>query len=126
MRDADKPGIIAVAKQLAARGFALVATSGTRKVLEDNGLTCDHINKVKEGRPHVVDAVKNGEIDLIINTTEGRQAIADSSDIRSNALSSKVFYTTTLAGAEAVCMALEFGEEKQVRRLQDVHAGMAA
>jgi carbamoyl-phosphate synthase large subunit len=126
VRDADKQGAIGVAKYLSQLGFTLVATRGTRKVLLAAGLECDAVNKVKEGRPHIVDAVKNGEISLIINTTEGRQAIADSSTIRSNALSSKVFYTTTLAGAEAICMALEFGEEKHVRRLQDVHAGMAA
>ena len=126
VRDADKQGAVDVAKKLVTLGFNIVATAGTQKVFEAAGISCAVINKVQQGRPHIVDAVKNGEIDLIVNTTEGRQAIAHSSTIRSNALSSKVFYTTTLAGAAAICMALEFGEEKHVRRLQDVHAGMAA
>jgi carbamoyl-phosphate synthase large subunit len=76
---------------------------------------------VTEGRPHIVDMVKNGEIDLIVNTTEGRQAIADSSTIRRSALAQKIFYSTTLAGAEAVVLALRHGEEKAVRPLQEVH-----
>tara|TARA_R110001592_G_scaffold61158_15_gene186231 strand:+ start:1057 stop:4278 length:3222 start_codon:yes stop_codon:yes gene_type:complete len=124
VRDPDKDGAIAVATQLVAQGFTLCATRGTHKVLTDAGLSCKRVNKVLEGRPHIVDMVKNGDIDLIINTTEGKQAIADSSLIRRSALVNKVSYTTTLAGAEAICQALAFGEERTVRRLQDVHEGM--
>ncbi|MEX1664729.1 carbamoyl-phosphate synthase large subunit [Zhongshania arctica] len=124
VRDPDKDGAIAVATQLVAQGFTLCATRGTHKVLTDVGLSCKRVNKVLEGRPHIVDMVKNGDIDLIINTTEGKQAIADSSLIRRSALVNKVSYTTTLAGAEAICQALAFGEERTVRRLQDVHEGM--
>ncbi|MAK42910.1 MULTISPECIES: carbamoyl-phosphate synthase large subunit [Spongiibacter] len=121
VRDPDKAGAVAVAKQLLELGFELCATRGTHKVLADAGLACQRVNKVMEGRPHIVDMVKNGDIDLIINTTEGKQAIADSSLIRRSALQNKVSYTTTLAGAEAICQALVFGAERTVRRLQDVH-----
>ena len=123
VRDPDKAGAIAVASQLVELGFSLLATRGTHKVLTEAGLKCQRVNKVLEGRPHIVDMVKNGDVDLIINTTEGKQAIADSSLIRRSALANKVSYTTTLAGAEAICQALVFGEEKTVRRLQDVHKG---
>ncbi len=121
VRDPDKAGVVSVAKQLLELGFELCATRGTHKVLADAGLACQRVNKVMEGRPHIVDMVKNGDIDLIINTTEGKQAIADSSLIRRSALQNKVSYTTTLAGAEAICQALVFGAERTVRRLQDVH-----
>jgi carbamoyl-phosphate synthase/aspartate carbamoyltransferase/dihydroorotase len=124
VRDPDKEGAIAVASQLVEHGFTLCATRGTHKVLTAAGLSCQRVNKVLEGRPHIVDMVKNGDIDLIINTTEGKQAIADSSLIRRSALVNKVSYTTTLAGAEAICQAIAFGEEKTVRRLQDVHEGI--
>ncbi|CAA0094163.1 carbamoyl-phosphate synthase large subunit [Zhongshania aliphaticivorans] len=124
VRDPDKDGAIEVAKQLVAQGFTLCATRGTHKVLIAAGLDCQRVNKVLEGRPHIVDMVKNGDVDLIINTTEGKQAIADSSLIRRSALVNKVSYTTTLAGAEAICQAIAFGEEKTVRRLQDVHEGI--
>ena len=76
---------------------------------------------MQEGRPHVVDAIKNGDIDLIINTTEGRKAIADSATIRRSALQKKVYYTTTLAGASALCMALSIDGDIAVNRLQDLH-----
>ncbi|MGJ8686703.1 MAG: carbamoyl-phosphate synthase large subunit, partial [Spongiibacteraceae bacterium] len=124
VRDPDKEGVIDVARDLIGLGFTLCATRGTHKVLSGAGLDCERVNKVLEGRPHVVDMVKNGDIDLIVNTTEGKQAIADSSLIRRSALTNKVSYTTTLAGAEAICQALHFGEEKAVRRLQDLHEGL--
>ncbi len=126
VRDPDKAGVVAVASKLAERGFTLCATRGTHQVLVDAGLDCQRVNKVGEGRPHIVDMVKNGEISLIVNTTEGRKAIADSSTIRRSALQHKVAYSTTLAGAEALLMAMEFGEEKTVRRLQDVHGRVTA
>ena len=121
MRDADKPAVPSIGRDLVRRGFELVATRGTAEVLQAAGVECSVINKVVEGRPHVVDAIKNGEIDLIINTTEGRQAIADSFSIRREALHHKVCYTTTLAGARATCQALEYLDSKEVRSLQDLH-----
>ncbi|MFA7553511.1 MAG: carbamoyl-phosphate synthase large subunit [Spongiibacteraceae bacterium] len=122
VRDADKPGALEVAKKLAAQGFSLTASRGTHKVLTAAGLEVSLMNKVAEGRPHIVDSLKNGEIKLIVNTTEGRRAIADSAPIRRTALQHKVFYTTTLAGAEAVCEAISINKaEKVVRRLQDEH-----
>jgi carbamoyl-phosphate synthase large subunit len=121
VREQDKTGIINVAKDLLKLGFELTATKGTAAVIADLGMPVQVVNKVMEGRPHVVDMLKNGEISLIVNTTEGKQAIADSSTIRRFALQRKVHYTTTLAGAEAVCMALKFGNENKIRRLQDLH-----
>jgi carbamoyl-phosphate synthase large subunit len=121
VRDADKPALAAIGRDLVRKGFELVATPGTAGVLHDNGIECALINKVAEGRPHVVDAIKNSEIDLIINTTEGRQAIADSFSIRREALHQKVCYTTTVAGARATCQALDFLGSTDVRSLQDLH-----
>ncbi len=121
VRDQDKSGILTVARQLIDLGFSLVATRGTAATLEAGGVEVEVINKFFEGRPHIVDAIKNQEIDLIVNTTEGRQTIADSASIRRSALSKKVCYSTTLAGAEALVGAIAFGEEKTVRRLQELH-----
>ena len=125
VRDVDKTAVVPVAKDLAALGFSLVATAGTAALLEEAGLSVARVNKVAEGRPNIVDMIKNGEIVYVINTTEGRKAIADSAEIRRSALQHKVPYTTTLAGAAATAEALKYGEEKTVRRLQDVHAGVA-
>ncbi|HEY9033364.1 MAG TPA: carbamoyl-phosphate synthase large subunit, partial [Pseudomonadales bacterium] len=125
VRDQDKAGAVDVGRQLLALGFSVVATRGTAKVLADAGLAVEEINKVTEGRPHIVDSIKNGEIDIIINTTEGRQAIADSSMIRRSALAKKICYTTTLTGGDALCKALAFGEDREVRRLQDIHKKVA-
>ncbi|MEX0386480.1 carbamoyl-phosphate synthase large subunit [Spiribacter onubensis] len=121
VRDADKPAVAAIGRDLARKGFELVATGGTAAVLREAGIDCDLINKVVEGRPHIVDAIKNGEIDLIINTTEGRQAIADSFSIRREALHHKICYTTTIAGARATGQALDYLESEDVRSLQDLH-----
>ncbi|WP_251976060.1 carbamoyl-phosphate synthase large subunit [Salinicola avicenniae] len=123
VREPDKQGLIEVAQSLLALGFSLVATRGTARSLEEAGLSVAVVNKVYEGRPHIVDLLKNDEIAYIVNTTEGRQAINDSSVIRRTALARKVPYATTLAGARAVCMALEYGNEITVRRLQEQHAG---
>ena len=122
VREGDKAAAVAVAQQLAGLGFKLVATSGTARHMREAGLTVESVNKVTEGRPHVVDAIKNREIDLIVNTTEGTQAIADSYEIRREALQGKITYTTTIAGAQAICAALQVKGEKNVRRLQDLHA----
>lgn len=124
VREEDKLIVTSVVRDLVELGFEIVSTSGTAKVIENAGLPVKRINKVTEGRPHIVDMIKNGEIDLIINTTEGRQSIADSYSIRRNALQHKVCITTTIAGGQAVCEALKFGVEKHVRRLQDLHAGI--
>ena len=124
MRDDDKPFAAEVARELIELGFSLVSTAGTAKVIEDAGLPVRRVNKVTEGRPHIVDMIKNDEVNLIINTTEGRQSIADSYSIRRNALQHKIYCTTTLAGAQAICQAIKFGPEKTVRRLQDLHAGI--
>ena len=123
VRDRDKDDVTAVARDLADVGFRLIATGGTAEVLSDAGLDVEKINKVREGRPHIVDAIKNDQVDLIINTTEGRKAIADSAQIRQSALQHKVTYATTLTGGEAFCRAIRFGSERTVRRLQNLHAG---
>ncbi|WP_288988605.1 carbamoyl-phosphate synthase large subunit [uncultured Cobetia sp.] len=124
VREFDKAGVIEVARSLVTLGFTLCATRGTAEVIAAAGLEVEPVNKVFEGRPHIVDMIKNGEIAYIVNTTEGRQAINDSSVIRRTALAHKVPYATTLAGANAVCMALAYGNDVKVRRLQDMHAGV--
>ncbi|MCY1349571.1 Carbamoyl-phosphate synthase large chain [compost metagenome] len=126
VREDDKPMVTQVARDLIELGFEVVATSGTAKVIEAAGLPVRRVNKVTEGRPHVVDMIKNDEVTLIINTTEGRQSIADSYSIRRNALQHKIYCTTTIAAGQAICEALKFGPEKTVRRLQDLHAGIKA
>jgi len=123
VRDVDKAGAIQIARDLIEIGFKLVATTGTAKALREAGIEVERVNKVGEGRPHIVDAIKNGQVQLIINTTEGRKAVSDSAQIRQSALQTKVAYTTTLAGGEAFCRAIKFGPERTVRRLQDLHAG---
>jgi len=122
VRDADKAGAIELATALLGKGFTLCATDGTQVALQEAGLECAQINKVMEGRPNIVDAIKNEEITYVVNTTEGRQAINDSSLIRRSALQQKVPYATTMTGALAVLEAMNFGEEREVRRLQDLHA----
>ena len=126
VRDVDKAGLVDVATDLLALGFDLIATEGTQRVLKAAGIEAVMINKVQEGRPHIVDEIKNGGVDLIINTTEGRKAIADSATIRRSALQKKVYYTTTLAGASALCMALKASDDVTVNRLQDLHLQQAA
>lgn len=126
VREDDKPLVAALARDLIELGFSLVATTGTAQVIEAAGLPVRRVNKVTEGRPHIVDMLKNDEVSLVINTTEGRQSIADSFSIRRNALQRKVYVSTTLAGGQAVCEALKFGPEKTVRRLQDLHSGIHA
>ena len=125
VRDVDKPGAVRVARELVGLGFSLVATSGTASAFEEAGLAVRRVNKVLEGRPHIVDFIKNDEADLIINTTEGRRAIEDSASIRASAEAHRVFYTTTLAAAEALTMALKLESDKTVRRLQDLHRSIA-
>ncbi|MDX1253442.1 MAG: carbamoyl-phosphate synthase large subunit [Gammaproteobacteria bacterium] len=126
VREADKPRVADLARDLADLGFELYATRGTAKVLIDAGVACNKINKVAEGRPHIVDMIKNDQISFIVNTTEGKLAIADSYEIRRTALQHKVTYTTTLAGARATCMAIKQGDEHGVDRLQDLHKELTA
>ena len=121
VRDADKTSILPVAQNLVKLGFNLLATGGTAAVIKDAGIECETVNKVAQGRPHIVDSIKNDQIDLIINTTEGRQTIADSATIRSAALQHKVTYATTIAGAEAMCDAMEYECEGNVSCLQALH-----
>ena len=121
VRDADKARIGEIAKRLIDLGFEIVSTRGTVAVLQAAGIPCKRVFKVAEGRPHVVDYIKNHDIDFIVNTTEGKQAIADSFAIRRNALQHKVSYTTTLSGAEAACLAMKYEDRQTVTRLQDLH-----
>ncbi len=121
VRDADKPRIDSVAESLLQRGFSIVATSGTCDYLRSKGYACERINKVLEGRPHIGDAIKNGDIVFIINTTEGKQAIADSFSIRRGALQQRVTYSTTVAGARALLHSLDFRHSERVSAIQELH-----
>jgi carbamoyl-phosphate synthase large subunit len=113
--------LIGVARDLLEMGFSLFGTRGTAASVHEAGLPCTIVNKVVEGRPHIVDMIKNGEVSFIVNTTEGAQAIADSAEIRRAALQHKVSYTTTIAGAEATCRALKQLDIVSVNRLQDLY-----
>ncbi|RAN81545.1 carbamoyl phosphate synthase large subunit [Bacillus sp. SRB_336] len=121
VRDADKDRLLPVAKEVIARGFNLVATSGTASYLAEHDVVCERINKVLEGRPHIVDLIKNGEIVYIVNTTEGKQAIADSFSIRREALQHRVTYSTTVAGARALVHSLDYRSDGEVHSLQELH-----
>ena len=121
VRDRDKPGAVQLARRLRERGFELLATEGTARALTAAGIECRRVNKVREGRPHVVDMIKNDEIDLIINTTEGKLAIRESNSIRREAEHRRVTYYTTLAAGLATCEALDHLDEVEVNRLQDLH-----
>ncbi len=124
MRDDDKERILPSVKLLAGLGFKIVATSGTQRFLAEHGVEAARIHKVLEGRPHVVDAIKNGEIQLVFNTTEGKQALADSRSMRRAALLHKVPYYTTLAGAVAAAQGIKayLGGDLEVKALQDYFA----
>ncbi len=121
VRDVDKAACIGIAKDLLYKGFQLIATDGTAEAINDAGLMCDRVNKVTQGRPHIVDMIINGEIQLIVNTTEGKQAIRDSFTIRREAMQHLVTMTTTISGARATCMALDYLENNEVNKLQDLH-----
>ncbi|MBN9431173.1 MAG: carbamoyl-phosphate synthase large subunit [Bosea sp.] len=107
MRDSDKEGIVEAMRRLEALGFRIIATSGTQRFLAEQGIACAKINKVLEGRPHIVDAIKNGDVQLVFNTTEGARALGDSRAMRRAALQHKVPYYTTLAGAVAAAQGVE-------------------
>jgi carbamoyl-phosphate synthase large subunit len=120
VKEADKKHMVAPAKELVALGFKIIATRGTAKFLQENGVPCTIANKVLEGRPHIVDAMKNGEVQLVFNTTEGAEAIRDSFDLRRTALLNKIPYYTTVAGALAATrgIAAVKAGELDVRPLQ--------
>ena len=121
VRDRDKAAAIEVAKRLVAKGFEIVATEGTAREFEASGIVCRRALKVREGRPHIVDMIKNDEIDLIVNTTEGKLAIRESHSIRREAVARKVTYYTTVSAARATCDALDHLADMAVNRLQDLH-----
>ena len=122
VRDSDRPFVADLAKEFFDLGFKIVATKGTARHINEAGIPVEIIKKVAEGRPHVVDAMKNGEVNLIVNTTEGRQSILDSASIRRTALEERIYCTTTLEGGRAVCSVLRNKELWSVERLQDLHA----
>ncbi len=126
VRDRDKAGAIELAKQLTSMGFDIVATHGTAESLARAGIPCRRANKVREGRPHIVDMIKNGEIVLIVNTTEGKQAIVESLSIRAEAVRRGVTYYTTLGAGVATCHAIEHLDDIEVNRLQDLHNEIVA
>ena len=125
VRDRDKPAAVDLGHVLIARGFEIFATGGTAKALAEGGVRCRRVNKVREGRPHIVDMIKNDEVNLIVNTTEGKPAIKESHSVRAAAVNHKVTYYTTLAAAKATCDALDHLENVVVNCLQDLHAEVA-
>jgi len=123
VKDSDKPGVVQVAMKLHEMGFRLKATGGTRDYLSKTGIPVEFVNKVREGRPHVVDAIINGEVQLVINTVEGVEAIADSYSIRRSSIEQNLAYFTTIPGARAAVLGIEAlkRENWDVRALQDFH-----
>jgi carbamoyl-phosphate synthase large subunit len=123
VKDKDKAQTVDIAKKLALLGFSLVATRGTARYLSDNGITVETINKVTEGRPHVVDLIKNREVQFIINTVTGTHAQKDSYSIRRSALQYRVPYTTTISGAKAVVKAIErlLHSQIDIKSIQEYH-----
>jgi carbamoyl-phosphate synthase large subunit len=127
LRDSDKPRALSSIKLLADLGFDILATSGTQRYLAENGVNAQHVNKVLEGRPHIVDAIKNGNVQLVFNTTEGKKALEDSRSLRQAALVQKVPYYTTLAGANAAVQAIDamLSGDIAVKPLQDYMSALA-
>ena len=125
VRKEDHEKIVEVAQALKKLGFSLAATKGTAKVLTENNLEVQYVNKVAEGRPHIVDMIKNDEIDFIVNITEDKLAIKDSYEIRRNALQNKVTYYTTFAGAKAACVGMNYSDEITVSSLQNLHKNVS-
>ena len=121
VRDGDKHDTVEISRALRRLGYEIVATRGTAHALDRAGVRCRTVNKVLEGRPHVVDMLKNGEIDMIVNTTEGSRAIADSRAIRRTALQYRVPYFTTMAGARALVEAMRAPDTPAVHSMQEIH-----
>jgi carbamoyl-phosphate synthase large subunit len=128
VRDEDKERVIEAVRTLTGLGFKVIATSGTQRFLAERGVAADRILKASEGRPNVVDAIKNGRVQLVFNTTEGAQALADSKSLRRAALLHKVPYYTTLSGAVAAAQGIKayLGGDLEVRALQSYFGGRAA
>jgi len=124
VREVDKPKLPEIAKMLIEKSYEIVATKGTAKVIIEAGLPCEIAYKVNEGRPNTVDMIKNDQIQLIINTTDGVKAIKDSFTMRREALQHHVTYYTTMAGAKAACYALGELDAGDVNCLQDLHASL--
>ena len=122
VRDGDKRATVDVSRDMTGLGYEIVATRGTARALTRAGVPCGTVNKVLEGRPHIVDMLKNGEIDMIVNTTEGKQAIADSYTIRRTALQYGIPYFTTVAGARALVEAIRTPRTPVVSSMQELHA----
>lgn len=121
VRRADRPRLVRIARDLLELGFDLYGTHGSAAAVREAGIPCQGVNKVAEGRPHIVDMIKNHEVSFIVNTTDGAQAIIDSAEIRRAALQYKVSYTTTISGAEATCLALKQPDAVGVNRLQELY-----
>jgi carbamoyl-phosphate synthase large subunit len=118
---------VGIARDLIELGFTLLASRGTAAVLKSHGIAVMPVNKVAEGRPHIVDMIKNGEVSFIVNTVEAtRTAVSDSRAIRTTALARRVTYYTTVAGAEAACGGMKHMAKLEPYRLQDLHAKLAA
>jgi carbamoyl-phosphate synthase large subunit len=125
VRNEDKEKLIDVGRNLAGLGFSLVATRGTAAALEAAGLKVQTVNKVMEGRPHVVDMLKNKEVSLIVNTVdEDRRSIQDSWSIRNSALQNRITYYTTLSGARAACLGMQHLDEMRAYDIQSLHASL--
>ena len=118
MRESDKPYVVEAVRLLIDKGFRVIATSGTSAFLNAEGLKVEPIKKVLEGRPNIVDAMKNGEVQLVFNTTEGKQSLEDSFSLRRTALMGKIPYYTTTAGALAAAQAVGAEDTLEVRALQ--------
>jgi carbamoyl-phosphate synthase large subunit len=125
VKDSDKPHILPAVRQMLDLGFGVCATGGTARYLANEGVAVEQINKVAEGRPHIVDKIKDGEIALIFNTTEGWQSLKDSEDIRRSALAGKTPYFTTASASVAAAKGIEAlrARKLEVRTLQDYHSG---
>jgi carbamoyl-phosphate synthase large subunit len=122
VRDGDKVTAVQVARDLVELGFTLLATRGTAGVLKSHGIQVTEVNKVAEGRPHIVDMIKNGDVSFIVNTVEAtRTAVSDSRSIRTTALARRVTYYTTIAGAKAACAGMKHMDHLEPYRLQDLH-----
>ena len=121
VRDADKVKVLNIARALHKIGFSLLATRGTAAALSNAGIAVAIVNKVTEGRPHIVDMIKNRHISIIVNTVEDKRARQDSYAIRQAALQHKITYYTTLAGARAACLGMQHIQEIQVYDLQGLH-----
>jgi carbamoyl-phosphate synthase large subunit len=123
VRDGDKLAAVSVARDLTELGFRVLATRGTQKVLAAHGIDATTVNKVAEGRPHIVDMIKNGDVSFIVNTVEdSRTAKSDSRSLRVTALAQRVTYYTTIAGARAACNGMRALAELRPYRLQELHS----